>query len=76
MTAEQLPDECTVDQVCTYLQISKATFYRLRKRGQLPCREVLPRLTASPRYMGADLRARASEKQQRRAALAALEHAS
>ena len=76
MTRDQLPEECTVAQVCAYLQISRATFYRLKAAGALPCREVLPRLTRSPRYRGGDLRARGTDEQQRREILAALGRAS
>lgn len=45
------PTRCyTRKQVCERLQLARRTFFELKKRGQLPLIELLPRLGRVVRY--------------------------
>ena len=55
MTLADLPDLCTIDQVCAWMQISQAKFFELRQTGCFPIPEVFPRLGRGVRFSKANL---------------------
>lgn len=50
LTLAELPDMCTIDQVCAFLQIKRRKFHELWQTGVFPIPEVLPRLGRQPRF--------------------------
>lgn len=53
---QPIPMVCLIDDICRILQMSESQFHTLRRHGQFPIPELLPKIGSRPRFRGVDVR--------------------